>query len=277
MPLLGEKRPVPAGAFRPTPFPMSTSEASVGSIAAAQPRVQRDRWFYSVAAFVLLYFLLAGFHKFYLEGKGFDGNKVPPAVLGFVLVHGLALTLWVILFFVQSLLIGTKNKLLHMKLGWGAAAVGAVVAVSGPVVAVVSVRLRGNFPIFGMSYSQFMLPMLLEMVTFACFVILGLSFRKKNLDAHRAMMVLATLAVISGATARTDFVSKLLGETTWWGLYGGPFILGAVFLLVRSLLIRRLDRPLALGYAALVVFYVAGVYAALTPTWARIAATIVAR
>jgi len=57
----------------------------------------------------------------------------------------------------------------------------------------------------------------------------------------------ATLAVISGTTVRTEFVAKLLGESTWWGLYGGPFILGAAFLLVRSLLIRRLDRPLAIG------------------------------
>ena len=51
----------------------------------------------------------------------------------------------------------------------------------------------------------------------------------------------------------------------------------AAFLLVRSALIRRLDRPLAIGYAALVVFYLAGVYAALTPAWGRIAAAIVGR
>jgi hypothetical protein len=256
---------------------MSVSESSAATFSAPQRRVRRDRWFYSVAAFILLFFLLAGFRRFYLEGKSFDGNKVPPAVLGFVLVHGFSLTLWVALFFVQSLLIGTKNKALHMKLGWGAAAVGAVVAVSGPVVALVSVRFRGNFPIFGMSYSQFMLPMFLEMAAFAGLVLLGLSFRRKNLEAHRAMMVLATLAVISGATSRTDFVSKLLGDSTWWGLFGGPFILGAAFLVARSLLIRRLDRPLAVGYAALVVFYVAGVHAALTPTWGRIAAAIVGR
>jgi hypothetical protein len=254
---------------------MTISEASDGSFTAPQRRIQHDRWFYSVAAFILLFFLFAGFRHFFLEGKGFDGNKVPPAVLGSVLVHGLSLTLWVILFFVQSLLIGTGNKLLHMKLGWGAAAVGAVVAVSGSVVAVVSVRLRGDMPIFGMSYSQFMLPMFSEMVAFAGFVLLGLSFRKKSLEAHRAMMVLASLAVISGATARTEFVSNLLGESTWWGLFGGPFILGAAFILVRSLLIRRLDRPFAIGYAALVVFFVSGVYAAHTPTWSRIAAAIV--
>jgi hypothetical protein len=252
----------------------SIAQASDLSFAAPQPRVQRDRWFYSVAAAILFFFLLAGFQHFYLEGRGFDGNKVPSAVLSVVLVHGLSLTLWVTLFFVQSLLIGTKNKVLHMKLGWGAAIVGAVVACSGPFVAVTSVRFRGEMPIFGMTYSQFLLPMLAEMLAFTSFVLLGLSFRKKNLEAHRAMMVLATLAVISGATARTDFVSKLLGENTWWGLYGGPFILGAAFLLVRSLLLRRLDRPLALGYAALVIFYVAGVYAALTPTWARIAGAI---
>ncbi len=253
------------------------AQTSDASIIAPSRRVQQDRWFYTLASFTMVFFLVAGFRHFYLEGKGFDGNKIPPAVLGIVLVHGLGLTLWVILFFVQSLLIGINNKALHMKLGWGAAAVAAVVAISGPVVAMVSVRLRGDIPIFGMSYSQFLLPMFCEMTAFAGFVALGLAFRKKNLEAHRAMMVLATLAVISGATARTEFVANLLGESTWWGLYGGPFILGAAFLLVRSLLLRRFDRPLALGYAALVVFYISGVYAALTPAWSGIAAAIVSR
>jgi hypothetical protein len=256
---------------------MYLSEISEGSFAAPQQRIHRERWFYSVASFVLLFFLIAGFRHFYLEGKGFDGKKVPPAVLAAVLVHGLGLTLWIVLFFVQALLIGTRNKLVHMKLGWGAAVVAAVVAVSGPVVAVISVRLRGDMPIFGMSYSQFMLPMFAEMFAFTAFVLLGLSFRKQHPAAHRAMMVLATLAVISGATARTEFVSELLGESTWWGLFGGPFILGAVFLLVRSFLIRQFDRPLGVGYAALVIFYVSSVYAALTPTWGRIAAAIVSR
>ncbi|MBS0663219.1 MAG: hypothetical protein JSR48_08125 [Verrucomicrobia bacterium] len=252
---------------------MSTlTEVSDGSLVTPQPRVQRDRWFYSGAAALLVFFLTTGFWHFYRAGIGFDGNKVPSAVLGFVLVHGLSLTLWVVLFFVQSLLIGTNNKRLHMKLGWGAAVVGGVVAVSGPVVAVVSVRFRGEMPIFGMTYSQFLLPMFAEMFAFACFVLLGLSFRKKNLEAHRAMMMLATLAVISGAIVRTEFVARYLGENSWWGLYGGPFILGGAFLLVRSLLIRRLDRPLAIGFSALVVFFVTGAYAAVTPAWGRIAA-----
>jgi hypothetical protein len=256
----------------------SLTETAGHSLAAPQRGARQDRWFYSAASFIMLVFLLLGFQRFYLEGKGFDGNKIPPALLTIVLVHGISLALWVVFFFVQSLLIGTKNKVMHMKLGWGAAAVGALAAISGPIVAVVSVRARGaGVPIFGMTYAQFLLPMLTEMIVFAGFVLLGLSFRKKNLDAHRAMMVLATLAIISGATARTEFVGKLLGGSNWWGLYGGPFILGAAFLIVRSLLIRRLDRPLAVGYAALVVVYMGGVYVAYTPAWGGIAGAILGR
>ncbi len=250
---------------------------SDGAIPVSGQRIRQNRWFYSLASAILLFFLITGFRHFYMAGIGFDGNKVPAAVLGVVLVHGFSLSLWVLLFFVQSLLIGMNNKALHMKLGWGAAAIGAIVAISGPTVAVASVRLRGAMPIFGMTYPQFMLPMFMEMAAFTGFVMLGLAYRKRNLEAHRAMMVLATLAVISGATARTEFVSNLLGENSWWGLYGGPFILGAAFLLVRSLLLRRLDRPLAVGYAALVVFFMTGIYLAYTPTWGKIAASILSR
>src|SRR5579862_2820187 len=124
---------------------MSLSPASVGSFAAVQPRAHRDRYFYSVASFILLAFLVLGFHRFFLEGRGFDGNPVPLAVLGIVIVHGLSLSAWVMLFFVQSILIASKNRAIHMTLGWGAAVVACLIAVSGPVVAIASVRLRGNF------------------------------------------------------------------------------------------------------------------------------------
>jgi hypothetical protein len=52
----------------------------------------------------------------------------------------MAMTAWVILFLVQTLLIPARKLRLHMKLGWVAVAVALVISVSGFMVAVQSVR-----------------------------------------------------------------------------------------------------------------------------------------
>ena len=66
----------------------------------------------------------------------------------------------------------------------------------------------------------------------------------------------------------------VFGEAGWTGIFGPIFVLGALFLLVRSALTRRLDRPLAAGYAVLVVFYVGACHFAVSDTWRHLSAAV---
>src|SRR5476651_1187396 len=104
--------------------------------------MKRDRYFYSLTSLVMLALMLMGFQKFYLEGKEANGRDVPHGILTLVIIHGVALTIWVVLFFVQSLLIAPKNRQLHMKLGWVAASVALIIAASGPLVSIAAPRLQ---------------------------------------------------------------------------------------------------------------------------------------
>ena len=94
---------------------------------------------------------LVGFHPFYLAGEGMRGRKVSPELFPLVLVHGALMTTWVLLFLVQALLISTRNRRLHMKLGWGAIAVALGVAITGFMVAVQSVRPVPQIPFWGIA------------------------------------------------------------------------------------------------------------------------------
>jgi hypothetical protein len=231
------------------------------------------RYFYSIAAIIILMIMLAGFHPFYLRGEGMGGRKISPQLLSLVIVHGTAMTAWVVLFLVQSLLIPARKLRIHMKLGWGAIAVALVVTVSGFMVAVESVRSVPLVPFWGMAYRQFLMVMLAEVALFSLFVLAGVLSRKKP-RVHRSMMTLASLSILAGATVRMPILFPMFGEGGWLGIFGPIFTLGIVFLLIRSLLGRAFDRWFATGYAVMIVTYVAASKFAVSDAWSYLAKAI---
>ncbi len=236
--------------------------------------MRRDRYFYTITSFVMVLLLLTGFKRFFFEGKEASGKGIPDPILALVIIHGVSLTIWVVLFFVQSVLIAAKNRALHMKLGWATAADALVVSISGPLVAISAPRISPGAHLFGMTYSQFILPMLTEITAFTVFVALGIFYRKKA-AVHRSMMLLATLSIISGATARTDFISGIFGSHIGWVEFLGPvFCLGAVILIFRTITTRSFDKWFAAGFAGLSCTYLAAMYLAVGDSWSHIALRI---
>jgi hypothetical protein len=234
---------------------------------------QTKRYFHSIAGVVMLLVTFVGFQPFYLRGEGMGGRTISPELFLLVLVHGAAMTAWMILFLIQSLLIPTRNRRLHMKLGWGAIAVASVVTISGFMVAVQSVRPVPEVPFWGMAYRQFLLVMLAEVTLFTVFVLAGVLSRKRP-EIHRAMMLLASLSILAGATVRIPILFPIFGEGGWMGIFGPIFTLGALFLLVRSLLSRVFDRWFAAGYAAMIVFYVVISTFAVSDAWSWLARAV---
>ncbi len=231
------------------------------------------RYFYSLAAIIMLIIMLAGFHPYYLRGEGMGGRKIAPQLVTLVLVHGAAMTAWLILFFVQSLLIPARKLRLHMKLGWVAAAVALVVSSTGFMVAVQSVRPVPAIPFWGMAYRQFLMVMLAEVSLFTLFVLAGVLSRKKP-KIHRSMMLLASLSILAGATVRIPVLFPIFGEGGWIGIFGPVLTLGALFLLLRSLMGQAFDRWLAAGYAVMLVCYVGACTLAVSDSWGYLAKAI---
>ena len=236
--------------------------------------MKSDRFFYSAAGAVFLLMMVVGFHPFITSGSGLAGRKIDPVVFPLVLVHGLAIAAWYVLFFIQSLLITVRNRRIHMKLGWSVIVIALTIACTGSLVAIRSVQITpAAFHFFGMEYSRFLLVMLTEIALYTFFVAAGVLVRKQP-KIHRAMMLLASLTLLAGATARMPFLYPFFGETGWVGLFGPVFCLGATLLLVRFTMTRTLDRGFAAGYAFWVIAFIVSEKLSLTNTWSRWAGTI---
>ena len=236
--------------------------------------MKTDRWFYSFAGAIFLVLMLVGFHSFVTSGRGAGDRVLDPTIFRLDLIHGFAIAAWYVLFFIQSLLISTRNRRLHFKLGWSAVAIALAIVVTGPWVAIRSVQITPpEFFFVGLQYSRFLLVMLTEVALYAAFVAIGILNRKRP-RIHRAAMILACLSLLAGATVRMPFLQRVFGATGWVGLFGPVFCLGAALLLIRSALNRSLDRWFAIGYVAWVILFIASEKLALTDAWSATAATI---
>jgi hypothetical protein len=235
--------------------------------------MKADRLFYSAAAVVFLLVMLLGFHPFYRQGTHFDGSPINRGIFLLVLVHGLSIAAWFVLFLAQSLLIAVRKRKLHMMLGWAAIAIGVAIVSTGTMVAIRSVQLTPTFVFFNMEYPRFLLVMFTEMALFTVFITAGIVTRKKP-KIHRSMMLLTGLTILPGATARMPMLVPIFGHSGWVGLFGPVFCLGGLLLLIRIATTRRFDAWFAGGYAAWVVAYIGSKQLSLTETWSRMAAGI---
>jgi len=218
--------------------------------------------------------MLIGFRAFITSGHGDGGRVIDPAIFRLDFIHGLAIAAWYVLFFTQSLLIGVRNRRLHSNLGWSVVAIALAIAVTGSAVAIRSVQITPrDFHFFGMQYSRFLLVMLTEISLYAGFVTIGI-FARKTPRIHRAAMLLASLCLLAGATARMSFLHPVFGATGWIGLFGPVFCVGAVLLLIRCAVTRSVDRWFAVGYACWVVIFITSEKLALTEAWNATASAI---
>jgi hypothetical protein len=257
---------------------MVPSHASSNRVAREQPsrqvQMKTDRWFYSAAGAGFLVAMLVGFRAFIGSGAGAGGRMIDPVILRLDAIHGFAIAAWFVLFFIQSMLMAVRNRRLHFTLGWSAVAIALAILVTGSWVAIRSVQITpAEAHFFGMQYSRFLLVMLTEIAVYTAFVTIGIFTRKKP-RIHRSAMLVASLCLLSGATARMPFLYQVFGATGWMGLFGPVFCIGAALLLIRWALTGSVDRWLAIGCACWVIIFITSTKLALTEAWRTGAAAI---
>ena len=232
-----------------------------------------ERLFYTATGALFLVLTVIGFQHYLFGGRHADGTPIDPTILAIVIAHSSAIFAWFVLFFVQSLLISTQNRRIHMKLGWSVLVIASTIAVTGPLVATHSVRLAPDLVIFDWPGRPFLLVMYSEIALFVAFVSIGVLNRKRP-RVHRPMMLMASLSIISGATGRIPLVSSIFGYHHWMGIFGPVVALGVLLLVARSAMTRRFEREFAVGLAALVVVTVVVSGLAATTMWVNWAGMI---
>jgi hypothetical protein len=245
-------------------------EATNGRIVRRENPARTIRGFYVLAGIACAVLAAIGFQEFYLHGQEFGGVPISQPMLPFVIVHGLALTTFVALFLAQASLIASRQRRVHMTLGWSSLGLAIIIVCSGFPMAVRSVQADPQVMFFGMQYRLFLLVMLTEL---GCFAVLlsAAVLNRKHPARHRALMLLALLSVLPGATVRIPALFAIFGTSGWSGIFGPVISLGLIILVVRSSLSGSLDRWFAAGLGAMALIYFVAVQVASSASWARVA------
>ena len=163
-------------------------------VAAASERHLAERRFFGAAALVAALIAFTGFARtYYLKGV-FDAPELPALTH----VHGLVMTLWIVLFIVQVSLVAARRVGLHRRLGMAGAALAAIVVIVGIATAIDSAR-RGVSP--GPPPLVFLAIPIGVALVFGVFVGAAVLMRRRS-DWHKRLMLLASIAILTPAIAR---------------------------------------------------------------------------
>lgn len=212
----------------------------------AQPRrraVTRDRFFAAMSGVTLL-IVFSGFAPSLYLRPIFQPEPIPP----YLYVHGIVLTSWFVLLFIQGLLIQSGRPALHRRLGVVGAVLAVVIPFAGlmatvgvvPRLVASGVALDSDASALGIGAHGPVVAFMATVVwgnvnnavSFAVLAWAGLALRRRP-AAHKRLMLLATISILGPALARIARFPFLGGEQ-------GPFILTAMVTLLFAVVVHDL-------------------------------------
>lgn len=170
---------------------------ATASLAPGRPASERR--FFTLMALAILATVLVGFAPTFFLRPFFP--EVPAPAEPVFLVHGLLFTVWIVLFVLQAALVAGGRTAFHRTIGpYGGALAVAMVAV-GTVAALVAARRATGFIGIPVPPLQFLAVPMFDLLLFSGFVAAGLA-RRRDAQAHKRWMLLATVSIITAAIAR---------------------------------------------------------------------------
>jgi hypothetical protein len=220
---------------------------------------QREQWFFGLMAALAAAIVFAGFAPTYYLGPWFAA----PALTPLVHLHGIVFTAWIALLALQVGLVATGRTYLHRRVGVAGAVLALAMVVLGVATAIVSAQL-GHTPNPAIPPLSFMAIPLFAIVAFALLVGAGVALRHRP-QAHKRLMLLATIAILGAAMARLPLgIVKAGGPPAFFGLTD-LLVLACV---AYDLLTRRRVHPAwLLGGAVILASQVGSLLAAPSAPW----------
>ena len=202
-----------------------------------------DQRFYAWVAFAAFVIVFVGFSRTFFLRLLFDLPPLPWVLIG----HGVLMTGWFVLYFVQTLLVRSRQFSLHRQLGMFSVGYVVLVVISGLAVAIHA----GARDVLEPGALPFMGALFILMAVFAVLVAGAFLLRHRR-DFHQRLMLLSLLSMISPGLFRIPV--EVLGSFFVFLKTGGFFGLFSIqLLLVYSCIIwdtwrhRRLHPAFAAG------------------------------
>jgi hypothetical protein len=214
---------------------------AVSTVAVTTRR--RTRRFYVGMAIAILVTVFAGFSRTYFLKAQFG----TPELSLLLHIHGLVFTGWVLFFLSQTTLVAARRTDIHRRLGVAGAVLAALVLIMGTTTAIIRAK-QGAVPLPGVPPLVFLAVPFFDMVVFAILVGTGLYYRRR-LEAHKRLMTLCTISLMSAPIARLPFALLKAGPPAFFGLTD----LFIVAMLVHDLVTRKKIHPATIWGGLLIV------------------------
>jgi len=173
-----------------------------------------ERRFFCGMALALILSVFLGFARsFYLK---LFFPEWPAPQESFFLVHGLFFTAWVVLLVGQTSFVAKGNLQLHRKMGMWGMGLAAAMVVLGVMGAIIAARRSTGFVGIPVPPLQFLAIPLFAITLFCLFVALAFVLRRDP-QAHKRLMLLATFQLTTAAVARWPIVSSM-GPLMFFGI-----------------------------------------------------------
>jgi FtsH-binding integral membrane protein len=225
-----------------------------------------DRAFYSGMAIALALTVFAGFAPtYYLRlFSGGPRTTISGAPLTSVIhVHAALFTAWVVLLVVQTALVASHHVSVHRRLGIAGAILAAAMVVAGMSAAITTAR---HAAASGQDLRPSLTIPVFDMILFPTFVAAALVMRRDK-EAHKRLMLLASISIIVAAVARLPWVVTLR-PLAFFALAGVFIAVAVVYDLVSR---RRVHKVYVWGGGVLVASVPARLMLGETRLWLRFA------
>jgi len=166
----------------------------------AQPTA--DRWLYTFMAGLFVVDAVVGFTP--SVARLASSGAVPNLPLIWP-IHGALMSSWLVLFLVQSSLMASGRRRLHMRLGLMSLALAPTM-----VVAMIEITMRAVASRSALGQNAFVAGEIYAAITsvgmFSTFFVWAVSTRLSAPETHKRMMVLASFVLVSAGTARMQWL-----------------------------------------------------------------------
>lgn len=158
-----------------------------------------ERRFFTGIAFAMLVVVYVGFARSFFLRPWFPDHPAPGEPI--FLVHGVVFAAWCVLLLLQPTLVAVGRTDVHRKVGVAGAVLAAAMVVLGLVGAATAAQRPGGFVGISVPPLQFLIIPFGDIALFGAFVALAIA-RRRDPQAHKRWMVLATVNLLTAAWAR---------------------------------------------------------------------------
>ena len=226
----------------------------------------KEKRFYLLSGLLFAGLVFVGFSKNYYLRPLFG---LGPLYSDLVRVHGVVMTVWVLLFAVQTWLVSAKRVRLHMKLGWAGVAAAVLVLLTGYMVSIGALEHQTAADRGGIPPLAFLIVPLADLVLFVLFFGFAIHWRKRPAE-HKRLMLLTAANFLPPAAARMP-VDALQALGPFW-LFGLPTVLLVAALVYDTRRNGRINKVFLAGSILLVASFPLRLMIAGTETWMNFAA-----